>query len=60
MKTNKKIENHIESLQEKHRLMNKEIQKMESFNGNQMTIIDLKKKKLKLKDQIEKFKQQLV
>lgn len=60
MTTNEKIENHIKALQEKHRIMNSEIQKMEAMNGDQMSIIKLKKKKLLIKDQIEKFKQYLV
>lgn len=55
-----KIEHHIQHLQERHDLMDAEIKRVESTHGNQMMIIDLKKKKLRLKDEIEKLKQQLV
>jgi len=39
--------------------MDKEIIRVESTHGNQSMIIDLKKKKLKLKDEIESLKKQL-
>ena len=55
-----KIENHIRHLQERHDIMDTEIKRVESTHGNQTMIIDLKKKKLKLKDEIEGLKKQLV
>lgn len=58
--TDEKILDHIKSLQERHDLMDSEIKRVESTHGNQMMIIDLKKKKLKLKDEIEKLKSQIV
>lgn len=54
-----KLEHHIQHLQERHDLMDAEIKRVESTHGNQMMIIDLKKKKLKLKDEIETLKKQL-
>jgi hypothetical protein len=54
-----KIEHHIKTLQERHDLLDKDIKIVESTHGNQMMIIDLKKKKLKLKDEIETLKKQL-
>lgn len=60
MMTDEKILDHIKSLQERHDLMDSEIKRVESTHGNQMMIIDLKKKKLKLKDEIEKLKSQIV
>lgn len=58
--TDEKILDHIKSLQERHDLMDSEIKRVESTHGNQMMIVDLKKKKLKLKDEIEKLKSQIV
>ena len=55
-----KIEHHIKHLQERHDTMDDEIKRVESTHGNQMMIIDLKKKKLKLKDEIQSLKKQLV
>lgn len=60
MINDEKILNHIKTLQERHDLMDTEIQRVESTHGNQMMIIDLKKKKLKLKDEIENLKKQIV
>lgn len=54
-----KIENHIHTLQERHDLLDTEIKRVESTHGNPTMIIDLKKKKLKLKDEIETLKKQL-
>ena len=55
-----KIENHIDALQKRHDKMDEEIQQMEGKPGYANIIVDLKKKKLKLKDEIEKAKTQLV
>lgn len=54
-----KLEQHIQHLQERHDLLDTEIKRVESTHRNQMMIIDLKKKKLKLKDEIETLKKQL-
>jgi len=43
----------IQRLQERHELLDREITRVEQTHQNQMMIIDLKKKKLKLKDEIE-------
>lgn len=55
-----KIEHHIQHLQQNHDKIDEEIKRVESTHGNQFMIIDLKKKKLKLKDEIESLKKQLV
>jgi hypothetical protein len=60
MMTDEKLNNHIKVLQERHDLMDSEIKRVESTHGNQMMIVDLKKKKLKLKDEIEKLKTQVL
>lgn len=56
MMTQSKIDDHVKVLQERHEYLDSEIKKLESVNGNQVVIIDLKKKKLKLKDEIERHK----
>ena len=55
-----KIENHIKALQIRHDRLDSEIQQMEGNASYTNIIVDLKKKKLKLKDEIEQVKQQLV
>jgi hypothetical protein len=55
-----KIEHHIKHLQELHDDLDKQIQEEEKHYGNDRMIVVLKKKKLKLKDEIEGFKNQLV
>jgi hypothetical protein len=55
MKNKKDIE-YIKVLREKHSYLDSEIKKLELINANRMVIIDLKKKKLKLKDEIKKYK----
>lgn len=60
MMTDEKILNHIKTLQERHDMLDTEIQRVESSHGNHMMIVDLKKKKLKLKDEIEGLKKQIV
>jgi len=59
MTNSEEIQDRIRVLQERHDLMDKEIIRVESTHGNQSMIIDLKKKKLKLKDEIEALKKQL-
>lgn len=49
----------IQQLQEKHDLLDREVTRVEQTHQNQSMIIDLKKKKLKLKDEIEALKKLL-
>jgi hypothetical protein len=54
-----KIEHHIAHLQEKHDVLDKQIITEENHYGNHEHISDLKKEKLRLKDEIEQFKSKL-
>lgn len=49
----------IQQLQERHDLLDREVTRVEQTHQNQSMIIDLKKKKLKLKDEIEALKKLL-
>lgn len=60
MMTKEKIEKHIKHLQEKHRDLEKEIAELNKHYEEDLHINTIKKKKLKLKDEIEHFKKQLV
>jgi len=53
MITREKLEHHIAHLQEKHDILDEQITKLEAHHE---TVTDLKKEKLHLKDEIEKFK----
>jgi hypothetical protein len=55
-----KIEHHIKHLQKQHDNLDKQIHEEESHHGNCAVISILKKNKLKLKDDIEGFKKQIV
>ena len=55
-----KIEHHIKHLQELHDGLDKEIQMQYNRHGNDRLVTELKKKKLKLKDEIEAFKNQII
>ena len=55
-----KIEHHIKPLQKQHDNLDKQIQEEEAHHGNCAVISVLKKNKLKLKDEIEGFKKQIV
>ena len=55
-----KIEHHIKHLQELHDDLDKQIHEEEIHYGNDNLVRVLKKKKLKLKDEIEGFKNQLI
>ena len=59
MTNTEEIQDRIRVLQERHDLMDKEIIRVETTHRNQSMIVDLKKKKLKLKDEIEELKKQL-
>ena len=54
-----KIEHHIKHLQQIHEDLDKQIHEEEKHYGNDRLIVVLKKKKLKIKDEIEGFKGQL-
>ncbi len=56
----KKIQHHIKHLQDLHDDLDKQIQEEEKHYGNDALVTFLKKKKLKLKDEIEGFKSQLI
>ena len=55
-----KIKHHIKHLQKQHDNLDKQIQEEEGHHGNCAAISVLKKNKLKLKDEIEGFKKQIV
>ena len=57
--SNQEILDRIQQLQERHDLLDREVIRVEQTHQNQSMIIDLKKKKLKLKDEIEALKKQL-
>jgi hypothetical protein len=59
MITKEKLEHHISHLQEKHDAIDKEIIDMEEHHIDRLKIETLKKVKLNIKDDIEKFKVQL-
>lgn len=48
--------NRIQFLEETHRILDVEVQRLETINPFNPTIIDLKKQKLKIKDDIENLK----
>ncbi len=51
------LQSHIEELSEKHRALEKKIeQELASPGSSDLTITELKRQKLKLKDEIEKLK----
>ena len=60
MITKEKLENHIQHLQEQHRAIDKEITEMDCHWDESPECHDLKKKRLKLKDEIERCKQKLL
>lgn len=55
-----KIEHHIKHLQDLHDELDKQIKEEYAHYGEDRLVTELKKKKLKLKDEIEGFKSQLV
>jgi uncharacterized protein YdcH (DUF465 family) len=60
MITKEKLENHIIHLIEQHRALDKEITEMDCHWDESPECHDLKKKRLKLKDEIERCKQKLL
>ena len=57
--SNQETLDRIQQLQERHDLLDQEVTRVEQTHQNQSMIIDLKKKKLKLKDEIEALKKLL-
>lgn len=55
-----KIEHHIKHLEELHKKTDVQLQKEIPFHNNEIKVNELKKNKLKLKDEIERLKQQIV
>ena len=58
--TKEKMQHHITHLQEQHRTLDKEITEMDCHWDESPECHDLKKKRLKLKDEIERCKQKLL
>lgn len=54
-----KIQHHIKHLQEQHEQLEREILEQQKHYGEDRLVTILKKKKLKVKDEIEDFKKQL-
>lgn len=57
--TPQQIEEQIAVLTVKHKALEEAIKAAEETHGNQTMIVDLGKKKLKLKEEIEKYKRML-
>ena len=57
--TTQQIEDKIRILEARHEMFESEIIRVENSHRNEMMIIDLKKKKLKIKDEIEALRKQL-
>ena len=53
------IEDKIRILEARHEMFESEIIRVENSHRNEMMIIDLKKKKLKINDEIETLRKQL-
>jgi hypothetical protein len=59
MITKEKLEHHMDALQEKHDLLDKEIKDAYMDNVGDLEIEKMKKQKLKYKDEIESCKKQI-
>ena len=51
-----KIQRHIDHLQQQHHDIDEQLKEQHNNYGNDNTILELKKKKLHLKDEIERLK----
>jgi hypothetical protein len=60
MLTKEKLQHHIKHLEEQHRTLDKEITEMDCHWDESVECHRLKKKRLKLKDEIERCKGQLL
>jgi hypothetical protein len=58
MITREKLEHHISHLEDKHRKIDEDITALYNVHGNDLKIETLKKIKLHLKDEIERYKKQ--
>lgn len=59
MITKEKLEHHISHLEEQHRLLDKEITEMDCHWDESPECHDLKKKRLRIKDEIETMKSKI-
>ncbi len=59
MMTREKLIHHLESLREKHDELDKQIQELYNHHTDDLKVEALKKKKLKLKDEMEQTSQKL-
>jgi uncharacterized protein YdcH (DUF465 family) len=59
MITKEKLEHHMDALQEKHDILDKEIKDAYMDNVGDLEIEKMKKQKLKLKDEIESCKRKI-
>jgi uncharacterized protein len=59
MMTREKLIHHLESLREKHDDLDKQITELYEHHADDMKVESLKKKKLKIKDEIEQTSQKL-
>jgi uncharacterized protein YdcH (DUF465 family) len=59
MITKEKLEHHMDALQEKHDLLDKEIKDAYMDNVGDVEVEKMKKQKLKLKDEIESCKRKI-
>lgn len=59
MITKEKMQHHISHLKEQHDVLDKQIQDLYNHHANDFKVEDLKKKKLKLRDEIEANTQKL-
>ncbi len=57
--TREKLIHHLESLREKHDELDKQIQELYNHHTDDLKVEALKKKKLKLKDEMEQTSQKL-
>ena len=59
MITKEKLEHHISHLQEQHRLIDREITELDCHWDESVECHDLKKKRLRIKDEIETCKKKI-
>ena len=59
MITKEKLQHHISHLEEQHRAIDKEITELDCHWDESVECHNLKKKRLKLKDEIQRYKTQL-
>lgn len=59
MITKEKLRNHISHLEEQHRAIDKEITELDCHWDESVECHDLKKKRLRIKDEIQRYRKQL-